>query len=237
MATPTSVTVGTAGLSGDFRTFSDITAIAADTGSVSFEVSGKRANGTAFSGITKIQTFQKSKAGQDAWACELDSSAFQVSKLPDGTNLPFSKRINISVLKGAADKNSEYTITNIAVFSEANVSLPLSTIGLGSTTSSNMYLDVSTLLADYARVDITVGGAGPSFTKSFLFSKIEAGSQGPGILYIGEFSTLLDTRVLNNNGISRDVVSLNGDYYAYIGVDGDSVSAIIQPEDLGWEAD
>jgi len=101
-----------------------------------------------------------------------------------------------------------------------------------------MYLDISTLLADYARVDITVGGTGPSFTKSFLFSKIEAGSQGPGILYIGEFSDIITatpTRPLNNNGNARDVVSVGNDYYAYIGVEGATVTAAAIPPSSNWE--
>jgi hypothetical protein len=60
--TGTSITVGTKVDSGTYATYGNHSAMTADTASVSYAVSGKRANGTAFS-QTVVQTLSKSKQG------------------------------------------------------------------------------------------------------------------------------------------------------------------------------
>ena len=62
VATPTSITVGTLTDSGIFLTVGDHSAITLDTAKIVYTISGKRADGTAFS-VLKTQTFNKTKAG------------------------------------------------------------------------------------------------------------------------------------------------------------------------------
>ncbi|WP_024296638.1 beta strand repeat-containing protein [Methylomicrobium lacus] len=60
--TGTSITVGSKIDSGSYATYNDHSAMTADTASVSYAVSGRRADGTSFA-LTVLQTFSKSKTG------------------------------------------------------------------------------------------------------------------------------------------------------------------------------
>jgi hypothetical protein len=60
--TPTNVTVGTITDSGSFVTIGNVSAMTADVATVSYLITGKRANGVAIS-LTKVHTFNKSKVG------------------------------------------------------------------------------------------------------------------------------------------------------------------------------
>ena len=67
--------------------------------------------------------------------------------------------------------------------------------------------------------------------QSLSFTDVSDGSQGPGVLYIGEFDTLNSNRELKNNGIARDVVSVGGTYFAFTGLHLTSVATAGSPAD------
>lgn len=208
--------------------------------SLVFTIAGKRKDGTAFS-FKKVQSFSKSIAGQDAYSIELNQTSYSVEENTDGSLNPFSTTITGKIFKGSVDKTSNYVISAVEVYDQNGVANKEAFLGLESfTATADTSLTVTTLTTSFARLELsfsdTSDEGGPTLVKSIVFSRQKTGRQGPGVLYIGDFSDLATTRLLNNNDNARDVVSHGGNFYAYVGEDAAEVSAVGAPASDKWEA-
>ncbi len=197
VATPTNITTGTLTDSGTFVTVGDHSAMTANTASISYAITGKRAGGGSIS-LTLFQTFSKSIQGDNgsngtnganglAVVLSNESHVFPAnnagavsSYTGSGTLIRLYEGATELVYDGTGTTNGTWTVSSVAT-----------NITRGSLTDSGNYVTVGdhSGVADgtdtssivYTITGKTSTGAAINLTKTQSFSKAKTGANGsPG---------------------------------------------------------
>lgn len=191
VATPTNITTGTLTDSGTFVTVGDHSAMTANTASISYAITGKRAGGGSIS-LTLFQTFSKSIQGDNganglAVVLSNESHVFPAnnagavsSYTGSGTLIRLYEGATELVYDGTGTANGTWTVSSVAT-----------NITRGSLTDSGNYVTVGdhSGVADgtdtssivYTITGKTSTGAAINLTKTQSFSKAKTGANGsPG---------------------------------------------------------
>lgn len=108
--TATNITVGNIVDSGTYATVPDATAITAATGQITYSITGKDGNGQVFT-ATKVQTFSKALAGDDAKAIQVRADKQLITYDGAGNLAPASQSVSFTAYLSNMTGNATWSVS------------------------------------------------------------------------------------------------------------------------------